>query len=207
MKTTTGTSPSRRPGGRSARVRAAVLDATVQALLERGIGELSISDIAERAGVHEVSIYRRWGTRANLALDAVLGQIQAAVPAPDTGSLRGDLLTLLNEIAGVITSPLGQVLLQLAVRRDIPEFEPAREAFWTARLAVGAQLLDRAEARGELRPGIDRRAALETLVGPLSLRVLLTREPLNDAFSETVVDLLLAGIGIASPPPVGTAGR
>lgn len=87
----------------------------------------------------------------------------------------------------------------VAVARDLPEYEPARDAFWAARFAVGARVLDRAEARGELRPGIDRRAAMEALAGPLSQRALLTREPLDDAFTSTVVDLLTSGIARAAP--------
>ena len=55
-------------------------------------------------------------------------------------------------------------------------------------------VLDRAEARGELRQGVDRRLALEALIGPLHVRLVLTREPVDDAFHEAVVDLVLAGI-------------
>jgi AcrR family transcriptional regulator len=190
----TATTPSRRPGGRSARVRAAVLAATTQALLEHGLDELSVADVAHRAGVHEVSIYRRWGTRANLALDAVLAEIRTVVPEPDTGSLRGDVRALLYEIRGLITSPLGQILLQLAVRPDLGEYRPARDAFWAARLAVAGRVLERAESRGELQAGLDRHVAVETLVAPLSLRMLLTREPLDDAFLEAVADLVTGGI-------------
>jgi len=190
----TATTPSRRPGGRSARVRAAVLAATTQALLEHGLDELSVAEVAQRAGVHEVSIYRRWGTRASLALDAVLAEIRTVVPEPDTGSLRGDVRALLQEIRELITSPLGQALLQLAVRPDLGEYGPARAAFWAARLAVADRVLDRAESRGELRPGLDRHVAVETLVAPLSLRTLLTREPLDDAFIEAVADLVTGGM-------------
>ena len=190
----TATTPSRRPGGRSARVRAAVLAATTQALLEHGLDELSVADVAQRAGVHEVSIYRRWGTRANLALDAVLAEVRTVVPEPDTGSLRGDVRALLYEIRELITSPLGQTLLQLALRPDPGEYRPARDAFWAARLAVAGRVLERAESRGELQPGLDRHVAVETLVAPLSLRMLLTREPLDDAFIEAVADLVTGGI-------------
>jgi AcrR family transcriptional regulator len=45
-------------GGRSARVRQAVLDATSEALIEHG-PRLRIADVAALAGVHETSIYRR----------------------------------------------------------------------------------------------------------------------------------------------------
>ncbi len=56
----------RRPGGRSARVQVAVLEATFQLLEERGYELLSIASIAERTGVHETSLYRRWKTKEQL---------------------------------------------------------------------------------------------------------------------------------------------
>lgn len=61
-------------------------------------------------------------------------------------------------------------------------------------LQVREGVLERAESRGELRPGVDRHVAVETFVAPLSLRMLLTREPLDDAFIETVADLVTGGI-------------
>ena len=53
----------RRPGGRSSRVRAAVLGATLEALVQGGYEALSIAEVAARSGVHESTIYRRWGTK------------------------------------------------------------------------------------------------------------------------------------------------
>lgn len=187
---------ARRTGGRSARVRAAVLRATLDALLAGGADDLTIRDVAQRAGVHETSVYRRWGTRANLILDAVLGEVQAAVPVPDTGSLRGDLLALLSAIAAFITTPLGQVLLRLALRDDLPEDRDVRQRFWAERFTTGRTVLQRAQARGELRPGTNSQLTIETLLGALYVRLLLTREPIDDALIEQLAELMLAGIAV-----------
>ena len=61
----------RRPGGRTARIRAAVLEATVSALIEHGYDGLTMERIADRAGVNKTTLYRRWGSRAGLVVDAV----------------------------------------------------------------------------------------------------------------------------------------
>ncbi len=194
MAVTDPSTKARRTGGRSARVREAVLRATLDALLADGADDLTIRDVAQRAGVHETSVYRRWGTRANLILDAVLGEVQAAVPVPDTGSLRGDLRALLSAIAAFITTPLGQVLLRLALRDDLPEDRDVRERFWAERFTTGRTVLQRAQDRGELRPGTNRQLTVETLLGALYVRLLLTREPIDDALIEELADLILAGI-------------
>ena len=175
-------------------MRTAVLTATVDVLCESGFDALSVREIAERAGVHESSIYRRWGTKADLVSDALASRMGLEVPTPDTGSLREDLLALLRALAAFIGTPLGENVVRMALRRDLPDSDAARDRFWTDRFTRGAVILDRAEARGELRPGIDRFLTLETLVGPLYLRLLLTREPLNEAIIENVVDLILTGI-------------
>jgi len=175
-------------------VRAAVLEATVDVLLDGGLDAISIAEIAQRAGVHETSIYRRWGTRTNLALDAVLDRTRSEVPVPDTGALRTDLSALVHGTAAFVRTPLGELLVRMALREDMAEYEGARERFWTHRFAAGSAVLDRAEQRGELRPGVDRHLVFEALMGPLHMRLLLTREPLDDAFLDGVVDLVLAGI-------------
>jgi len=187
---------ARRTGGRSARVRAAVIDATLEVLVSRGIDALSVTEIAQRAGVHPTSIYRRWGSRSNLALDAVLSRTEEVVATPDTGTLRGDLSVLFHEIASFLRTPLGELLVQIAVRRDLPEYEVARGRFWVERFTIGGALLEVARERGELRPGVDPVLALETLVGPITLRLLLTREPIDDGFIDACVDLVLQGIAV-----------
>jgi AcrR family transcriptional regulator len=190
--------PARRTGGRSARVRAAVIDATLSALLEHGLDDLSIAEVAQRAGVHATTIYRRWGSRSNLALDAVLSGTEAEIPTPDTGSLRGDLLAVSRGISVFLHTPLGELLVRIALRRDLPEYEEARAGYWLERFRTGAALFERARARGELRREVDPILAMEALVGPLYVRMLMTGEPLDDALLVRCVDLVLDGITVGS---------
>jgi hypothetical protein len=71
--------PARRPGGRSARVRAAVHQAVTDLVTERGYGNFTMGDIADQAGVADSSLYRRWG---NLVL-ALAGAGEAGAVARD----------------------------------------------------------------------------------------------------------------------------
>src|SRR5664280_783734 len=97
--------PRRRPGGRSARVRAAVLEATLDQLAESGYDGLSFEAVAVRAGVHKTTLYRRWSDRTDLVLDAMLELSSQTVPVPDFGSVRADLLAIARGIAGNLSSP------------------------------------------------------------------------------------------------------
>src|SRR4051794_12952320 len=97
----------RRPGGRSARVQEAVLAAVLHELVESGYGSLSFDRVAERAGVHRATLYRRWTGKEALVAEALLAQAARDVPMPDTGTLLGDLRALVHAIVANITAPLG----------------------------------------------------------------------------------------------------
>ncbi|MGW1075930.1 TetR/AcrR family transcriptional regulator [Streptomyces sp. NPDC002537] len=186
----------RRPGGRAARVRKAVLDATVEALAEGGTIRISFADIAKRAGVNETSLYRRWRTRENLLVDAMLTASDQRIPVPDTGSVREDLRTFATLVAAYLNDPLGAALARAAVISvDAPEIAEARERFWQSRIELAAVMIERGITRGELRPGTDPRIALEALIAPLHSRVLMTREPLGEGLPYVLADLVLDGLG------------
>src|ERR1700752_1921190 len=132
----------RRPGGRSARVRAAVLRATLEAMAEHGPGGVTISEIARRAGVHATSVQRRWGTTENVMLDAMLTRSQEQLPVPDTGTLRGDLIAFARLIAAYLATPLGAALARtMAVAEDDAKAAEGRIRFWRTRYDVAQVMI------------------------------------------------------------------
>src|SRR5690606_15844456 len=90
---------SRRPGGRTARNTAAVLDATLSELGEHGYAGLSVDRVAARSGVHKATVYRRWGGVDGLLAAALEYSADDDWRPPETGSLRGDLAELAREVA------------------------------------------------------------------------------------------------------------
>ena len=185
---------ARRPGGRSARVRADVLRSTLEALAEHRPGTLTVSEIARRSGVHGTSIQRRWGVMQNLVLDALLTYSQEEVPTPDTGNLRDDLVALARLIAAYLDTPLGTALAQaMAAADDDLALADSRARFWRARYDATRTIIDRAIDRHELAADTDRQLGLELLVAPLHFRALLTRQPIDDDWVERMVDALLCG--------------
>jgi AcrR family transcriptional regulator len=185
----------RRTGGRSARVREAVLHATRDALSEHEPAALTISEIARRAGVHATSIQRRWGSKENVVLDALLTLSQEKLPIPDTGSLRGDLIAFSQSMAGYLGSAAGETVVRtLAASEDDASMAASRERLVWARYEAARVIIDRAAERGELRPGTNPQIALELLVGPLHYRALITRHPIDGGYIEEMTDTLLRGL-------------
>jgi AcrR family transcriptional regulator len=164
-------------------------------LAERGIDSVSVAAVAERAGVHETSIYRRWGTRDNLLLLSAVHRLQTEVPIPDTGSLCGDVRELLRGMAVFVQSPFGEVLQRVASQTQSHEHDASRDAFLAERRSVVDAVLQRAAARGELRQDVDASVVFDALLGPLNRRVTITREPLDDAFLEGLAGIITLGIG------------
>jgi AcrR family transcriptional regulator len=185
----------RRTGGRSARVRQSVLDATLALLGEEGLDKLKVADVATRAGVHETSIRRRWRTKENLICDALLNHSEQYLPIPDTGSLREDLAAFACELVAYLTTPLGRALLRaMATTGDDPTLADARTAFWQARYELASAMIRRAVSRGELPATVDGRLALEALIAPLNFRTLVTDEPPDENLPHQLADLVLDGI-------------
>ncbi len=181
-----------RPGGRSAKVHAAVLQATSELLLEQGYAQLRIADVAQRAGVHETSIYRRWKTKAMLVADTVLALFDQHVPNPDTGSFRTDVLSFLPSLVRYLQSPEGAALSRACVDvSNLAEAAEARQAVWGIWVDQFAALVERAIIRGELPAHTQAQIFLEMLIGPFFLRLLVTGEPLHEHMAEQVIDLLL----------------
>jgi AcrR family transcriptional regulator len=190
-----------RPGGRSARNRAAVLDAAIELLAEASYEQLSMENIAARAGVHKTTVYRRWPTKADLVADAIRARSQAAVPLPDTGSLHGDLRAFARAIANNIGSDMGGHMTRTLVAASVTshEVQARTPAFWTERLAIAAEIIERAKTRDELHDSADANLIIETLIGPLYVRLLLTGEPIDTSLADRVAELVAAGAKTAAP--------
>ncbi|GAB3138153.1 TetR/AcrR family transcriptional regulator [Amycolatopsis sp. NPDC004378] len=184
-----------RPGGRSARVRDAVHDAVVE-LLAAGEIDATVPRIAERAGVNPTSIYRRWGGRDHLLLDAAVTRLRATSPIPDTGSLRGDLLGWAEGVERAMRDPRGQILLRALVATLSPGEKPLE--YLQARGQDLQVTIDRAAARGEPVPSVDE--VLDFVLAPLYLRVLF-RRPVEPGTGGRLVERLLRSL------PAPRAGR
>jgi AcrR family transcriptional regulator len=185
---------SRRPDPRVLRSRAVILAATVDLLAERGIAGTTIEAVAERSGAAKTTIYRQWDNPAALVLDAFDSVLQPP-PDPDTGTLRGDLVSLLAGFAAALSASRATGLMFALI--DAAERDPAfaavhrREA--QARHAVTLAVIRRGVRRGELPAGTDPAEVLDLVAGPVFHRRAVSTATVDRAFAERVVDLVLAG--------------
>ncbi len=183
---------------RSERARKAILEAAAELLLARGLSAVSMDAVAERAGVSKATIYRWWPTKETLALDALYTEWAAArSQTRDTGSLRGDLLSMLRPWARRAGSrPYGRVVAALLTEAQTdPVFGAEyRQRFLEPRREQVREIFRRAIERGEIPAGTKVEVALDLLYGSMYHRLLHGHAPLNDRFVRDVVNTVLNGV-------------
>jgi AcrR family transcriptional regulator len=191
----------RRTGGRSARVREAVLRAALEILTEQGIEGLTFSEIGRRAGVHGTSVQRRWGSRENILLEALISFADETIRVPNTGALRTDLSGFTRSLSDYFNTPFGGAILKVLVADTDSDraFAVNRAEFVRIRHEHTRAIVQRARERGEIRPGVDDKTILGLLLGPIYVSQLVTREPMDDAFIERLTDALMRGVAVEPP--------
>ncbi|HVX44669.1 MAG TPA: TetR/AcrR family transcriptional regulator C-terminal ligand-binding domain-containing protein [Mycobacteriales bacterium] len=184
---------AQRPGGRTARVRAAVHRAATELLTENAPEDLTIAAVAQRSGVHQATIYRRWGTISALIDDLVTAVLDRSSPVPDTGSLRGDLTAFALKAARDLATPMGAAYLRaIAHTVATSDVDPDRPE-WQGRGKSLQQMLDRAAARGEPAPDLEE--LLEVVLAPMYFRILLAGRVPDQAQARRLVERQLTLCG------------
>jgi len=183
---------------REARVDEAILEAALGLIADKGVDDVRVDDVAERAGVGKAAIYRRYRSRDELLI-ATIAALVGEIAVPDTGSTEADLLALMRdavEVYGHAPAARAMPSLIAAMNRDPALARATREGFLAARRNALRQVIERAIERGDLRPELDIELALDVLSGPLFYRLLVTGGPIDEQLARGVVDLLLRGYGV-----------
>ena len=156
--------------------------------------------MAERAGVSKATIYRWWPSKEMLALDALLDWAAASAPPRDTGSLRGDVLALLQPwVREIRRRPFGPVIAAFVNEaQSDPKFADAYcTHFVEPRRDAMRAVFARAAERGEVPADLDVEVALDLIYGAVYHRLLHGHAKLTDRFAQDVVELALNGTWIA----------
>jgi AcrR family transcriptional regulator len=193
----TAESPRRTPGRpRSEASHEAIIEATLELLIEGGYGALTMDAVRTRAGVGKATIYRRWHSKEELVSDAIV-VLHEEFDTPDTGSLRGDYAALAAAVRASASrggTTLAPRLLGEAVN-DPELFAIFRANLIEPRRAVLRTVLQNAIDRGEIRQGLDLELLLDLFAGPAVYRLLITGGDMAQMFAvEDQMDALMNGL-------------
>jgi AcrR family transcriptional regulator len=171
-----------------------VVLAVLDTLKSNGYRHVTIERIAKTVGRARTSLYRRWPSKRHLVAYAVVSTLEPE-PAPDSGSLRQDLICAVDTLRQAFSGPLGQALPGL-VADMAHDLELARmirgEVLIRRRRSIRNAIL-RGIARAEIRRVSHIDVLIDQLTAPCYFRVLLGHAKITRSFIETVVDYALRG--------------
>jgi len=183
-----------------------VLTAAADLIVERGVGNVSIEEVAARSGVAKSTIYRHWPERASLIIDTARMSFEH-IGTPDTGTLRGDLIAYFSGITRAdLNGKVGRIMPCLidAAGRD-PDIELLLDRLTVERQQPILTMVERAQQRGELPADLDSRVVVGTVVGPIVFRKLIWRQPIDASYVAGCVDVAIAGLSASTPLPAATS--
>lgn len=154
--------------------------------------QITVSAIAERAGVGKQTIYRWWPSKSAVLLDAMVRRAQQAAPIPDTGHLDGDLRDFLRSTYS--TAAVHRTLLMGALREALGDVATMERlaAFTAARRDELTRMLNRAEARGEISPMSRPEIVVDQVFGLLWYRMAFVHQPLDEQAAHDLAAALTA---------------
>lgn len=162
---------------------------TLELLQQNGYERLTVDAVAAAAKASKATVYRRWPSKAELVLAAFIKGIGDAASAPDTGTLRGDLLALgsvVCEQSARHASTIGAVLPEMA--RNPALGDAMQHEFVDQRRAVMTKILGQAVARGELDAEAISEELWDLLPGYLVFRNMVPGNPPTEKTVEMLVD-------------------
>jgi AcrR family transcriptional regulator len=183
----------------------AMLQATLTLLAEVGYDRMSIDAIAARAGVGKTTIYRRYRGKEELVADAI-ETIRAEVLIPNTGSLEGDIESLITQAAEMTLNPVGRksVAMIISSACSHPKFA---QVYWEKYLNPRRQafeiMLDRAKVRQEIPSDLDSGLVFDAISGIMLYALIFqpTPDPWN-VYVRRALGLLFQGTGNQTHPNI-----
>ncbi|WP_058304277.1 TetR/AcrR family transcriptional regulator [Gorillibacterium timonense] len=181
---------------RNVETQKAILTASYDLLLEKGFGSVTVEKIAERAGVSKATIYKWWPNKAAVVMDGFLFAAEARLPVPDTGSALEDILMHAANVSRFMTSREGTVITELIGegQSDLGLAEAYRTRYFQPRRQEARHLLERGIERGDLKKELDVEVCIDLIYGPIFYRLLITGDPVDDAYVRILVTSAFDGI-------------
>ena len=194
----------RRPGRRRDESKDdAILLATRELLAERGFDGMTMDAVADRAGAGKATVYRRWPSKVQLTIDAMLcapGTPMSADDVPDTGSLRSDLLAVRFGRKRSDDSELMSGVIS-AVKENPAVAAAFQQQFVRSRVSLMRGLLERAQERGELRDDIDLEMVAAVAPAMIAYRKMVAGHRIDDEYVAQMIDSVILPLAVRPSGP------
>jgi AcrR family transcriptional regulator len=192
-----------RPPGSAATAHDAILDAVHELLQGKSVRELTIEEVAQRAGVGKPTIYRWWPSKAALVMDMfeerVAPQFRVSDAATAEATIRRHVTVLIRLLNGFFGKVSAEIIGEGQSEPDV--LREYCDRYVLKRRALSHDVIQRAKESGELRDDVDPQLLIDMVYAPIYYRLLLRHEKLDKRFGEALVDSVMA---YAKGSPTGT---
>ncbi|WP_368040036.1 TetR/AcrR family transcriptional regulator [Ruegeria atlantica] len=182
-----------RPGRpRSEASRQSLINATLQLMSRKSVRHITISAIAEEAGVAKSTIYRWWDSKCAIVMDAFFSTMKPCISLQEDGPVTLGLSTQIREMVELLSGPSGKVIAEMVGegQSDPHILEEFRSRIFTQLLEPSRQLIERGKRDGEISEQLQTDLVLDMIFGPLYHRLLFGHRELDDAFSESLTSMI-----------------
>jgi AcrR family transcriptional regulator len=181
---------------RSETSRQAILQAAFALMEEVGFDRMSIEGVAARAGVGKTTIYRWWGSRGVLAVEAFLTAVAPAIAFPHSNSARNDMIAQMVALAELYRGPTGRFVREMiGSSQSDPAMRGAfHDLFLAPRRQAARDVFRRGQAAGAFRPDADADAAIDALYSPIYYRLLASDGSIGEDEVRKIGTLVMDGL-------------
>ena len=165
-----------------------LLRSAAQVVREKGYDRFTVDEVAQRASASKATIYRRWPSKADLVLSAVIVSMQSEVEIPDTGNMRDDLLAMARQMRLYLAEVADTIVGILSASRQQPALrELLSGQFNVRRREIFRTILAHAVDRGEVSSAALEDDLWDLLPGYLVFRSIVPGRDLTD---ESLIELV-----------------
>jgi AcrR family transcriptional regulator len=185
--------PEPRGSRRGPERREAICDAVFELLGEVGYDRMTMDAVATRARASKATIYRTWPDKPGLVAEALITRFGPTPDAPDTGSLRGDVMALMTRACEFLNSPDGEVITGVltAAARNPALGRTVHECTYESKHCINETIFRNAAERGEIQADANPELLHEVMYALILTRKLTSDQPLDEEYSRHVTDDVL----------------
>ena len=182
-----------RPASTGAISHEKILDAVQEILQDKTVRDLTMEEVAKRAGVGKPTIYKWWPSKTALVLDLFEERMVPSLAVPHASTAEEAIRGQVKELIRLLNGFFGKVARELIAegQSDPNVLREYQERYVSKRRAFTREAIEKAKATGEFRRDVDAEELIDMIYGPIYYRLMLGHQPLTAAFGNKLVDDVL----------------
>lgn len=171
-----------------------IIEAVFELMRERPLDDVSIEEIAHRAGVGKPTIYKWWPNKAALLLDMFKERVVPHFPVNSTTTAEEAIRQQAKELVRLLNGTFGKVSAQIIAegQSDPTVIADYRENYVRMRRNLTIPVIERGYASGEFKRRVEPHLLIDMIYGPIYYRLLVRYLPLDQQFIDDLLDHVLA---------------